>query len=115
LPATVVIGQPGVLRANQAVQRRSRLPGVGRGEVVAQQTHHRGLRGLQPAPTGRHAIGNGGDHPARLLAARRVHGTGEVFVDVARPALAAVADVHFKAHGAILHAPRASHCPIRTR
>ena len=40
------VGQPGVLRADQAVERDGRLPGVGRGEEVLDQRHHAGLRGL---------------------------------------------------------------------
>lgn len=103
LPPPVVVGEPGVLRGDQAVERGSRLPGIGRREVVGEEAHDGGLRRLQAAPARGHAIGNGRDEPARLVAGRRVHGAREVFVHVARSALAAVADVHFKAHGAILH------------
>ncbi|MNT19910.1 hypothetical protein D3C72_1551970 [compost metagenome] len=106
LAPAVVVGQPAVLRADQTVERGGRLPGRGRGEVVGQQTHHRGLRRFAAASAARDPVGNGRDEPACLVAGRRMHRAGEVLVRVARPALAAVADVHFKAHGAILTARR---------
>jgi len=104
LAAAVVVGQPAVLRGDQPVERGGRLPGGGRGEVVGQKPHHRGLRRLAAPASAGHAVGNGRDEPACLVAGRRVHRAGEVLVHLARSATAAVADIHFKAHGAILNA-----------
>ena len=89
-----------------AIRRSSatrRLPGVGRGEVVAQQAHHRGLRRLaargrrtrrrRRSPRSGRAIPRRAAHAPRRRSPRCC---------VARPALAAVADVDLEAHGARL-------------
>ena len=102
LALAVLRQQPAVLRADQAVERDGGLPGGGRGEEVAEQAHHGGLRRLQPAATARDAVGDGGDQAARGVAGAGSHGAGEVFVGGARAAPAGVPDVDVKAHDPIV-------------
>ena len=96
--ASVVIGEPGILGADQAVKDDRRLPGGRCGMEVLHQAHHRGLRGLAPQTAGRHAIGHGRDQAATRLLRTGAHGSGEILVAFPRPAGAGVSDVDIKAH-----------------
>jgi hypothetical protein len=100
LPAPVVVGEPGVLCADQAIEHHRRVPGVGAGEVVAHDAHHGRLRGFETAPAARHAIRNRGNAATRLVEGGRAHRAHEVLVDLARALVAEMADVYVKAHAA---------------
>jgi hypothetical protein len=97
-PAPVDAGQPGVLRADDAVQRHRGVPGFGRAEVVAHQAGDRGLRGLAAHATGAHAVGDGHDGTHAALALAGQHGGAEVLVDVLAASLRDEADVDVKSH-----------------
>ncbi len=102
LATPVVIGQPGVLRADEAIEHDGGLPGVGRGEEVGQQAQHGGLRRLAAAAAVGHAVGDRRDHAARLRSGGRQRGAREIFVGAAQAALAGESDVDFEAHDHIV-------------
>ena len=91
--------EPGILRADDAVQRHRRLPGGGRAEEVIGQTRHRGLRGFAPPAAGAHAIGHGGQHAGAV--ARHLH-RGKVFVHRRASGARDPSNVEFKRHGVIV-------------
>ena len=102
LTLPVLRHEPGVLRADQAVQRDGGVPGGRRREEIGEQAHDAGLRCLLASPSTRNAVGDRRDQAARRFMGSRTLGADEVFIEVARAALAAVPDFYFKAHAAIV-------------
>ena len=98
LAAAVDAAQPGVLAADDAVQRHGGVPSLGRAKVIAQQADHGGLRGLFAHAAPAHAIGHSRDD-AHALQPRLGHQrTAKIFVAVFGARLGGKADVEFKCH-----------------
>ena len=90
--------EPGVLRADDAVQRHRRLPGGWRAEEVIGQTRHRGLRGFAPPAARAHAIGHGRQHALVGAVIGHLH-RGEVFIHRSTSGARDPSNVEFKRHG----------------
>ena len=98
----VVVGEPGVLGADQTVKDDRRFPGGRCGMEVLHQAHHRGLRGFASQAACRHTVGDGGDQtPARLVRIG-AHDCREILVVFPQSAGAGVANVDIEAHRSAL-------------
>ncbi|MCY1368246.1 hypothetical protein D9M69_552140 [compost metagenome] len=98
LAAVVGAGEPGVLRADDAVERDGGVPGFGRVVVTAHQAGDGGLRRLAAHAASAHAVGDGDDGAHVFLPRGRQHGGAEVFVLVLAAGLADETDIYMKGH-----------------